>query len=106
MSRRATRSPTTLAEAVTELTAVARAKGRDDLVRSASDWEALVQRHIVKADVFGFMTEAGDLVAADLAEAQLWNELLTNIWNTTPQPDRAGLTAFELFKQGRRPPRG
>lgn len=97
--------PTTLAEAVIRLTEVARADGRDDLIRPLSEWEALVQRYIVDANVIGFMDEAGGYVAADEAEMQEWVDLLTNIWNTTPQPDRGGLTALELIKQAR-PKRG
>jgi hypothetical protein len=95
--------PTTLADAVTRLTEVARADGRDDLVRPIQEWEALVQRYIVHTDSIGFLEEAGAFLAADEAEMQEWTDLLTNIWNTTPQPDRGDLTALELFKQGRRP---
>jgi hypothetical protein len=97
--------PKTLAEAVTRLTEVARADGRDDLVRPLSEWEALVQHYIVHADFIGFMEEAGGFLAADEGEMQEWTDLLTNIWNTTPQPDRGGLTALELLKPGRRPKR-
>jgi hypothetical protein len=64
-----------------------------------------VQRYIVHADFIGFMEEAGGLIASDEAEMQEWTDLLTNIWNTTPQPDRGGLTALELLKPGRRPKR-
>jgi len=97
--------PTTLAEAVARLTEVARTDGRDDLVRPTPEWEALVQRHIVNADFIGFMEEAGGFLAADVAEMQEWTDLLTNIWNTTPQPDRGRLTALELLKK-QRPTRG
>lgn len=97
--------PATLADAVTRLTEVARAESRDELVRPLSEWEALVQRHIVNADFLGFMEAAGGLLAADEAELQEWSDLLTNIWNTTPQPDRGGLTALQLLKE-RRPKRG
>jgi len=51
------------------------------------------------------MEEAGGFVAADEAELQEWTDLLTNIWNTTPQPDRGGLTALEMLKNAR-PKRG
>jgi hypothetical protein len=97
--------PRTLAEAVTRLTEVARADGRDDLIRPLSEWEALVQQHIVDADVAGFLEEAGGFLAADEAEMQEWIDLPTNIWTTTPQPDRGGLTALELLGP-RRPKRG
>ena len=95
--------PTALAEAVVRLTEIARTEGREDLIRPTQDWEALVQRYIVDANVIGFMEEAGAHVAADEAEAQEWIDLLTNIWNTTPQPDRGGRTALELLE--RRPPK-
>lgn len=98
--------PTTLAEAVARLTEVARADGRDDLIRPLSEWEALVQHYIVHADFIGFMEEAGGFLAADEAEMQEWTDLLTNIWNTTPQPDRGGRTALELLKPGPRSKRG
>jgi hypothetical protein len=94
--------PTTLAGAVTRLTEIARADGRDDLIRPLSEWEGLVQRYIVNADFPGFIEEAGGLVATDEAEAQEWTDLLTNIWNTTPQPDRGGRTALELLKKAPR----
>lgn len=45
------------------------------------------------------MKEAGGFLAGDEAEMQEWTDLLTNIWNTTPQPDRGGLTALQLLKQ-------
>jgi hypothetical protein len=60
----------------------------------------------VHTDSIGFLEEAGAFLAADEAEMQEWTDLLTNIWNTTPQPDRGGLTALELFRQGRRPKGG
>jgi hypothetical protein len=97
--------PKMLAEAVIRLTEVARADGREDLIRPLSEWEALVQHYIVHADFIGFMEEAGGLIASDEAEMQEWTDLLTNIWNTTPQPDRGGLTALQRLKQrGRQRP--
>jgi hypothetical protein len=92
---------TSLAEAVTRLTEIARADGRDDLIRPLSEWEAHVQRYIVNADFIGFMEEAGGFLAADEAALQEWSDLLTNIRNTTPQPDRGGLTALQLLKEKR-----
>lgn len=94
----------TLAEAVARMTEAARNAGRLGLVHPEADWRALVLRHLDSADFTAFAREviawAGE--AADVRELNHWMALAQNIWNTTPQPDRGGRTAYELASQSSR----
>lgn len=91
----------TLAGAVARMTEAATSAGRPWLVRAEVDWEALVLRHLNDADVTAFAREViawvGDV--DDVRELNQWMALAQNIWNTTPQPDRGGLSAYELAPQ-------
>lgn len=94
----------TLAEAVRRMTEAATREGRLTLVRSEAEWEALVLRHLGTQQITAFMQEivAGVDEAHDVAELNQWLALAQNIWNATPQPDRAGRTAYELASRSRR----
>jgi hypothetical protein len=91
----------TLEEAVARLTTAAQAAGVTRLVMSASQWQALVTRHLAAADVNAFSQEimhrAGN--AGSLDDLNQWLQLAMNIWNTTPQPDRGGKSAYELARR-------
>jgi hypothetical protein len=42
---------------------------------------------------------AGKGEPADVDELQGWLDLAMNIWNNTPQPDRGGKSATELYEE-------
>jgi len=42
---------------------------------------------------------AGKGEPEDVSELQAWLDLAMNIWNNTPQPDRGGKSAVELFEE-------
>lgn len=94
----------TLAEAVARMTEAAVREGRLGLVRSEAEWEALVLSHLDNRDITAFMQEI--VARADevqgVAELNQWLALAQNIWNATPQPDRAGRTAYELASRSSR----
>jgi hypothetical protein len=92
-----------LEKAVAKLTDAAIAAGRLDLVRDADDWYETVVAHMQTNDAAGFF--AGALSGGPpktIERAQLWLELLQEIWNRVPQPDRGDKTAYELFSEGQR----
>lgn len=94
----------TLADAVARMTEAATSEGRRGLVRTEADWEALVLRHLNNPDVTAFarevITRIGDV--DDVRELNRWMALAQNIWNATPQPDRGGLSAYELASRSSR----
>lgn len=94
----------TLAEAVTRMTSAAEAAGRSGLIMAISDWQALVLAHLERLDIIGFNEKVADLAgpADGIEDLDRWMQLAMNIWNTTPQPDRAGKTAYELAGRGSR----
>ncbi len=94
----------TLAEAVRRMTEAATQEGRLGLVRSEAEWEALVLRHLDARDITAFMKEIIGRTdnIGDVAELNRWLAFAQNIWNATPQPDRAGRTAYELAAQSSR----
>lgn len=91
----------TLAEAVARMTEAAETVSRPGLVRSEAEWEALVLRHLGDADITAFarnvIASVGDV--DDVRELNRWMALAQNIWNTTPQPDQGGRSAYELAAQ-------
>jgi hypothetical protein len=94
----------TLAEAVRRMTEAATRAGRLGLVRSEAEWKELVLRHLDKRDITAFMQEivAGVDEVQDVAQLNQCLALAQNIWNATPQVDRAGLTAYELASRSSR----
>ncbi len=94
----------TLEEAVARMSNAARAAGLPRLIMAATDWEALVVKHMDGPDVTAFTQEVVDRVgAADSVEdLDRWLQLAMNIWNTAPQPDRGGKSAYELSRRGTR----
>ena len=83
------------------MTAAAKTAGRLGLMRSEAEWEALVLRHLDDADITAFAREVIALVGEveDVLELNQWMAFAQNIWNTTPQPDRGGLSADQLARQ-------
>jgi hypothetical protein len=83
------------------MTQAAEKAGRLALVRPEAEWKTLVLRHLYQADFTSFAQEivarVGDV--RQVHELNQWLALAQNIWNTTPQPDRGGRTAYELASQ-------
>lgn len=94
----------TLTEAVNRMTEAATREGRPGLIRPEAEWGALVLRHLDSRDITAYMQEIIARVddVQDVAELNQWLALAQNIWNTTPQPDRAGRTAYELASRSSR----
>ncbi len=95
----------TLEDAVARMTEIALQMNRPELVMSAEQWTDLVCEHFDDLSTTAFFQEvirrAGD--AASDQQIELLTSLASEIWNTTPQPDRGGLTAIELARLGRLP---
>jgi len=91
----------TLAEAVARMTEAAQPEGRNGLVLSEQEWAELVVSHMARNSATSFAEEitrrVGSVAAMD--ELNRWLGMAMNIWNTTPQPDRGGRTAYEMFSQ-------
>jgi len=88
----------TLEDAVARMTEVAQEEGRDRLVMSPEEWTRLVLDHLPNNDAAGFskgvVERVGEVPAIE--DLNRWLSLAMNIWNNTPQPDRDGMTAFEM----------
>jgi hypothetical protein len=95
-----------LEAAVARMRSEAEAAGKEGLLLSAQEWQALVLRHLSSTDVTAFAREIVERVgeAEDGAELNRWMALAHNIWNTTPQPDRGGKTANQLSQELRGEP--
>ncbi len=91
---------------VAKLTDAAIAAGRLDLVHNVDEWYEMVVNHMQARDAAGFfgigLIERGP--GETIEQAQQWVELMQEIWNRVPQPDRGGKTAYELLAEGRRGP--
>ena len=104
MSKAAEHAWPKLEKAVARLTDVAIGAGRLDLVRDVDDWYETVVSHMQTNDAAGFfgVTLKGGPPPETVEQAQQLVELLQEIWNRVPQPDRGHKTAYELFSEGRR----
>ncbi len=106
MTKAAERAWPKLEKAVAELTDAAIAAGRLDLVHNVDEWYEMVVNHMQARDAAGFfgigLIERGP--GETIEQAQQWVELMQEIWNRVPQPDRGGKTAYELLAEGRRGP--
>lgn len=91
----------TLEDAVARLTGEAEAAGKEELILSMGEWEALVQEYMAHPDMMAFAHEIIQRVGevGEIAELNHWIALANNIWNNTPQPDRGGKTANELSRE-------
>jgi hypothetical protein len=83
------------------MTEAAQRAGRQGLVMRTWEWEALVCAHLQDVSTGAF---AKDVIARigepdDVDELQTWLDLAMNIWNNTPQPDRGGKSAVDLFEE-------
>jgi hypothetical protein len=91
----------TLKQAVDRMTEAAQQTGRQGLVMSTWEWEALVCIHLQDVSTLAFAQEVIARIGEpeDVDELQGWLDLAMNIWNNTPQPDRDGKSAIELSEE-------
>ncbi len=87
--------------AVARMTAWAGEHDQAGLIMPADEWESLVQQHMEDESITALL----QVVFSRLAEGPTDDDLqyvanvLTNIWNNTPQPDRGGKTANQMARQ-------
>jgi hypothetical protein len=92
----------TLADAVGRMTEAAQRAKRDGLVLPVEAWEALVLKYLSNGEATAFFRDVLDrLEPTDPDDLKEWLERAQAIWNATPQPDRGGMTAHQLSRQGR-----
>lgn len=90
-----------LEQAVARMTEAARVEGKTALILSTEEWKQLVLSHLNSPDITAFGREIMERVGEvqDRDDLNRWLGLAMNIWNTTPQPDRGGRTAYEMSKE-------
>jgi hypothetical protein len=91
----------TLKRAVDRMTEAAQRAGRPGLVMSTQKWKTLVSKHFQDVSTAAF---AKDIIGKigepeDVEELQRWLDLAITIWNNTPQPDRGGKSAEDLYEE-------
>ena len=91
----------TLEAAVERMSAAAGKQGISRLILEPKVWQRIVLSYMMANDFNGFVQEIAERRGQFKSEddANKWLALATNIWNTTPQPDRGGKSATELFRQ-------
>jgi hypothetical protein len=91
----------TLESAVVRMSEIAKKEDKPKLIMSPEEWKSIVLSHMSSNNATGFAKEICRRVGkiSSVAEANKWLALAMNIWNTTPQPDRGGKSANELFRQ-------
>ncbi len=89
--------------AVARMTAWARDHAQGGVIMATDEWEALVQEHFEDRGVTELVQVVFSRLVGRLADDDLQNvaDLLMNIWNNTPQPDRGGRTANQMERQAR-----
>jgi hypothetical protein len=92
-----------LEAAVSRLTNWALDNRFPELIMSPARWEDRVVKWMPDNDIDAYLQETINLLPhpPSMQQAQGLLPLLSNIWNTTPQPDRGGLTANELLRVSR-----
>jgi hypothetical protein len=91
----------TLEAAVARMSEAAKKEGKPKLIMSPEDWKNIVLSHMRSNDSSGFAEEVYQRVEkfSSIEEVNKWLALAMNIWNTTPQPDKGGKSANQLFRQ-------
>lgn len=88
----------TLDAAVARMTEAAQAEGRKELIMAADEWKRLVISYMMSDKIAEFgkeiVSRVGEVDSAE--DINRWLALAMNIWNTTPQPDRGGKSAYEI----------
>ena len=90
-----------LRQAVHRMTEAAQRVGHQRLVMSIEEWCALVGAHLSDVSTAAFAQDIIERVGEpeDIDDLQGWIDLAINIWNNTPQPDRGGKSAIELYEE-------
>lgn len=89
--------------AVARMTTWASEHGQAGLIMPAGEWESLVQEHMEDGAISALLQNLlGRLVEEPTNDdLQYLANLLSNIWNNTPQLDRGGRTATQMARQAR-----
>lgn len=92
----------TLDAAVARMTEAARVEGRKELIMVPDEWKKLALSYMMADSIAGFGKEIVRRVGEvdSVEEINRWLALAMNIWNTTPQPDRGGKSAYEMGRAG------
>jgi len=90
-----------LCDAVARMTKTARAEGKEKLIKSVEEWQALVLTRMKSQNFTMFSKDVIKLVGkvSSVDEANRWLGLAINIWNNTPQPDRGGKSANDMMSE-------
>lgn len=97
--------PVSLDQAITQMNTFARRTGYTGLLMERTRWEELVLRHMQNlkpGDYINAVIHAAGLKSLTTDEYPEFIQNCMQIWSATPQPDRGGLSAYELFN-GQRP---
>lgn len=88
----------TLDAAVARMTEAAQSEDRKGLIMAPEQWTKLVLSYMMADKVAEFGKEIVNRVGEveSVEDINRWLALAMNIWNTTPQPDRRGKTAYEM----------
>jgi len=90
----------TLEAAVARMTQAAQAEGRKKLVMTPEEWKGLVLSFMMLGNYAGFskeiVTRVGEVQSTE--DLGRWLNFAMNIWNTTPQPDRGGKSAYNMSR--------
>ncbi len=91
----------TLKAAVARMTKAAQAEDRQNLIITPAQWKKLVLSYLNSGKFAEFgkevVTQVGEVNSVE--EINKWLGLAMNIWNNTPQPDRAGKSPFEISRE-------
>ncbi len=90
-----------LKAAVARMTKAAKAEGHQSLIMTSAQWKKLVLSHMKSSQINDFSKEIVNRVGEvnSVEEINKWLGLAMNIWNNTPQPDRAGKSPFEISRE-------
>ena len=88
----------TLDAAVARMTEAARVEGRKELIMTPEQWKKLVLSYMMADKIAEFGKEIVSRLTEvnSVEDINRWLALATNIWNTTPQPDRGGKSAYQI----------
>jgi hypothetical protein len=91
----------TLEAATARMSQTAKAEGQTKLIMGPEEWGDIVLTYMMANDFNGFVKEITERAGGfkSVGEANKWLALATNIWNTTPQPDRGDKSAYQLVHQ-------
>lgn len=88
----------TLDAAVARMTEAAQSEERKKLIMTPDKWKELVLSYMMADKAAEFSKEIIKRIGKvdSIQDINRWLALAMNIWNTTPQPDRGGKSAYEI----------